>query len=149
MVIELTPAQCENILAGNHYAHLGCLDGDEPHVVPITYAYENGCFYGFTFEGAKIMVLRNNPKMCVQVENIVSEHEWESVMCWGLFEEITENEETQRIKLAFAERHGDAILGHEDPPVTPGVHESHPRSKKKPVVYRMRPYRVTGRAERP
>lgn len=147
MIIELTEEQCREILSANHYAHLGCVDGDEPHVVPITYAYEDGCFYGFTFEGAKITVLRKNPTMCVQVEKLLSEHRWESVMCWGTFEEITDAAEAQRVKLLFAQRHGDAILGHSDPPVTPGVHESHPRSTKKPVTYRMRPYRMTGRAE--
>lgn len=147
MLRDLAKAECEEILARERYAHLGCIDGEEPHVVPITYAYEDGYLYGFTFEGAKILVLRKNPVMCVQVEKLTSEHHWESVMCWGKYEEISEPEEVQRVKLLFAQRHGDAILGHMDPPVTPGVHESHPRSTKKPVIYRMRPYRMTGRSE--
>src|SRR6185436_1035733 len=109
-------AECEAILDGNIYGHLGCSDGDEPYVVPITYVYHDGFIYGFTHEGQKIEIMRKNPKMCVQVEHVKNQKEWESVMCWGLFEEVTDEKSIQNIKLLLAEQHGKVLLAKEEPP---------------------------------
>ena len=83
MTIDLTPQECESVLAGNVYAHLGCCADNEPYVVPITYVFSGGFLYGFTHEGLKTEIMRKNPKICIQVQHIAGEHEWESVFCWG------------------------------------------------------------------
>lgn len=149
MIVDLTKTECEGILASNRYAHMGCLDGDEPYVVPITYVYRDGFVYGFTHEGKKIELLRKSSKMCVQVERVKGEREWESVMCWGLFEEVTDPKSIQDVKLLFAEQHGSSILAAEEPPVSPMAEALRLPKDDAAVLYRMRPYRVSGRAERP
>ncbi len=148
MLRDLTTAECEAILARERYAHLACIDGDEPYLVPITYVFENGFFYGFTHKGAKTEALKRNPRMCIQVERVAAAREWESVICWGMFEEVTDPAQVQRVKLLFADLHGKSVLAHEATPVSPLVKElgAHP-SGKETVAYRMQPYRVTGRAE--
>lgn len=148
MIVDLTQAECEKIVAANRYAHMACCDGDEPYLVPITYVYDGGFFYGFTHEGTKIELLRKNPKMCVQVENVKGEREWESVMCWGLFEPVTGAENVQRVKMLFAEQHGASVLAGEEPAISPMVQRLNVPRDENIVVYRMQPYRVTGRAQR-
>lgn len=148
MIIDLTKAECEAIVASNRYAHMACRDGDEPYLVPITYVYDGDFFYGYTHEGKKIELLRKNPTMCVQVENVKGGREWESVMCWGLFEEVTDPKDIQNVKLLFADQYGTSVLAGEEPPVSPMVERLNLPRDERVVVYRMRPYRVTGRAER-
>lgn len=148
MIVDLTKNECEKVLASNRYGHLGCVDGDEPYVVPITYVYQGGFLYGYTHEGHKIETLRKNPKMCVQVEHVASEHEWESVMCWGLFEEITDQKSIQDVKLLLGGQHGQAILEKGEGTVSPMVDRLHLPQDEHAVVYRMEPYRMTGRAKK-
>lgn len=153
MIIDLTKAECETLVHELNYGHLGCCDGEEPYVVPITYVYHGGFFYDFTQEGKKIDVLRKNPNMCIQIERVKSEQSWESVICWGRFEEVTDEKVTQDIKLMLAERHGEALISSKgrDAPFTPLIENLNRLGEdeaKKVVIYRMQPYRITGKAER-
>lgn len=90
MPTDLTKEECEQVLVSNVYAHFGCVDGDEAYVVPITYVYRDGYIYSYTHDGRKIEIVRKNPKVCVQVEQVESGSAWRSVMCWGLFEEVAD-----------------------------------------------------------
>lgn len=148
MITNLTDNECERILTANRYGHLGYSDGNEPYVVPITYVYSGGFLYGFTHEGKKIELMRKNPKICIQVERIQSEREWESVMCWGLFEEVTDEKSIQDVKLLLAEQHGKSVMKGEEPPVSPLVEALHSEKDGSAVLYRMKPYRMTGRADK-
>ena len=49
---------------------------------------------GRTFEGMKVKMMRENPKVCFQIENLESFGEWQSVTCWGEFEELTDTIKT-------------------------------------------------------
>lgn len=147
MQIDLTPAECENILNSNYYAHLGCVDDNKPYVFPITYAYKDGILYGFSMEGHKVDIMRKNPNICIQVEHVENEYAWQSVMCWGEFEEVTDPQGAQDIKLLIADVHGQAMLKDEKLPftiITESVHKQIDDS----VVYRMKPIRMTGKAEK-
>ena len=150
MKTDLRPAHCEKILAANHYGHLGCVDNGEPYVVPITYVYRDGFLYGFSQEGHKLEIMRKNPTICIQVERMESGLEWESIICWGNFEEVTDPKNIQDIKLLFAEQHGHIVLEEGEPPVSPLINDLHTQRSdaiKKSVIYRMKPYRMTGKSE--
>jgi nitroimidazol reductase NimA-like FMN-containing flavoprotein (pyridoxamine 5'-phosphate oxidase superfamily) len=147
MQTDLTPAQCEELLAKNHYAHLGCIDDGKPYVVPITYVYKSGYIYGFSLEGHKIDVMRKNPEICVQVEHVDAADSWKSVMCWGKFEEITDAKGMQDAKLLIAGMHGQSMMKNQQPPVTPLIKNLQQKIDES-VAYRMKPERMTGRAEK-
>jgi len=49
--------------------------------------------YGRTFEGMKLSMMRKNPNVCFQVDKTEGMSDWESVILWGTFEEITDGEE--------------------------------------------------------
>lgn len=147
MTIDLTSQQCEEILAANHYGHLGCVDGEEPYVVPITYLYKDGFLYGFSKEGHKIDLLRKNSRMCVQVEHVTSGDDWNSVICWGFFEEVADPKSAQDIKLLLGEEFGQVLITEGKAPVSPMIKNLHLQHAEGSVVYRMKPYRMSGKSE--
>ena len=58
-------AEIEDIIKKAEVLHLAMIDGDEPYVVPVNYAYMDGCLvFHSAYEGRKIDVLKANPKVC-------------------------------------------------------------------------------------
>jgi nitroimidazol reductase NimA-like FMN-containing flavoprotein (pyridoxamine 5'-phosphate oxidase superfamily) len=113
------------------------------YVVPITYVYEDGHIFSHSLDGKKIEMMRSNPKVCVQVEEVYSLFNWRSVIIHGRFEELKnglEAEQGLRLlkykiaglanskKISFLEVEFDAIL-----------------SQAK--IFRIKIEKVTGRSE--
>ena len=74
-------------------ARLGCIVNGEPYVVPINCHLEDDCLYSHSLPGLKISGLRENPRACVQVDEIESDLHWRSAIAFGNFEEITKPSE--------------------------------------------------------
>ena len=72
-----------------HIFRLGCIVNGEPYVVPINCHLHDDCLYSHSLYGLKIAGLRENPRACVQVDEIESDLHWKSAMAFGRFEEIT------------------------------------------------------------
>jgi nitroimidazol reductase NimA-like FMN-containing flavoprotein (pyridoxamine 5'-phosphate oxidase superfamily) len=87
---SLSEARIEEVLQHQLLGHLGCHTDNITYVVPICYAYENNYIYGRTYDGMKLEMIRKNPTVCFQVEYIENILKWESVVCWGAFEELTD-----------------------------------------------------------
>jgi nitroimidazol reductase NimA-like FMN-containing flavoprotein (pyridoxamine 5'-phosphate oxidase superfamily) len=77
---------------------IGCHDGDLVYVVPISYAYDGEYVYFHSYEGKKIDIMRKNPKICFQIDEMKDMANWKSVIAWGEFEELNDYEE--KIKLS-------------------------------------------------
>ncbi len=148
MRTNLTKNECEALLTSQQYGHLGCWDGHEPSVFPITYVYHDGFLYGYTQEGKKIEIMRSHPRACVQVQDVHSRSDWQSVMCWGNFEEVTDAASIQRIKLLLAEEHGKEVVHEGKDIVSPMVEHLSDDTPKKSVIYRIKPDRITGVGEK-
>ncbi|MDP4282958.1 MAG: pyridoxamine 5'-phosphate oxidase family protein [Bacteroidota bacterium] len=100
MFDTLSNKQITDVISGNVVGRLGCHADDKTYVVPISYAYDGDYIYARTFEGMKISMMRKNPNVCLQVDNMKSMSDWESVILWGTFEEITgEEERTKGLKI--------------------------------------------------
>lgn len=80
----------ETVLHHQIIGHLGCHANNTTYVVPISYAYENNCIYAHTKEGMKIDMMRQNPEVCIEVYRMENMGNWQCVIGWGKFEEITE-----------------------------------------------------------
>ena len=78
-------------------ARLGCIVNGEPYVVPINCLLEGDSLYSHSLKGLKISALRENPRACVQVDDIESELNWRSAIAFGKFEEITNPHERANI----------------------------------------------------
>ena len=87
---NLSEEGVEEVLKHQLLGHIGCHANNMTYVVPICYAYDGKYIYGRTFEGMKITMMRENPKVCFQVEHLESMVNWQSVICWGEFEELTD-----------------------------------------------------------
>lgn len=93
MIRDLEPHEIEDVLKKGCYAHIACCkDAKRPYLVPITYAYKDSAAYAFSFEGEKIDIMRKQPHVCLQVEELYTEEGWRSVMAWGTFQELHEDD---------------------------------------------------------
>jgi hypothetical protein len=87
-VQEMTRAECEALLADRRLARLACSSGDQPYVVPIFYVVEGIYLYSFTMPGKKLQMMRENPRVCVLVEEFSEGKKWRSVVIDGRYEEL-------------------------------------------------------------
>lgn len=95
MLIEtLNEKECNEFLARTSFARLGCCRNDQPYVVPVGIAYEPGYIFIFATRGKKIDWMRENPKVCVQVDEIKSQSDWVSVIANGEYQELPEPQYT-------------------------------------------------------
>lgn len=93
MFQNLVEEQIENVISENIIGRLGCQADGKTYVVPVSYAYDGKSIYVRTFEGMKISMMRKNPNVCFQVDSIEDMADWKSVIAWGTFEELTNEEE--------------------------------------------------------
>jgi nitroimidazol reductase NimA-like FMN-containing flavoprotein (pyridoxamine 5'-phosphate oxidase superfamily) len=88
---ELSSTEIDEFLRGQRIARLGCHADGTTYVVPLIYAYDNGAVVSVTTEGRKTAMLRENPRVCVEVDeyDADSKGSWRSVIAYGNFEELT------------------------------------------------------------
>ena len=91
---ELTPDEIEDFLRAQRIARLGCHAGGETFVVPVIYAYGDGAVVTVTQEGRKVAMLRENPRVCVEVDEYDTDGRgsWRSVIAYGSAEELAGDE---------------------------------------------------------
>jgi len=82
------------ILREGSLGRLGCIAAGWPYVVPVNYFFDGKDIYIHTLPGKKLDALRANPRACLQVDQIKDSCNWRSVIAYGIFEEVI-NEETQ------------------------------------------------------
>ncbi len=87
---SLDDKQIEEVLMRQILGRIGCSSGGVTYIVPISYAYDGIYVYGHTGKGMKIDVMRQNPDVCFEVEEMKDMANWKSVIAWGKFEEVTD-----------------------------------------------------------
>ena len=96
MLGELNEAQIEDLLKKQITGRIGSTDGILPYIVPINYVYNGKAIISHSAPGKKIDMMRKNPRVCFQVDDIKSIFNWKSVVAWGRFEEITDMAEKEQ-----------------------------------------------------
>jgi nitroimidazol reductase NimA-like FMN-containing flavoprotein (pyridoxamine 5'-phosphate oxidase superfamily) len=139
-VHELSRAECLEVLARAHVARLACCRGDEPYVVPIYVAFDTGNLYGFSTLGQKIVWLRENPRVCLEVEEIEHGQDWTTVLAFGRYQELTPPHQDAE-GLAKAEE----LLARRPAFWLPGAAKVGTQEHGTPVLYRIAIERMTGR----
>lgn len=91
MTGTLTEFQIETLLTSQVVGRLGCGRGDQLYVVPVLFAFHKPYIYSHTREGTKVALMREQPKVCLEVDQIDNLANWRSVILWGQFEELTGN----------------------------------------------------------
>lgn len=60
----------EDILSNSQICRLALNDKEAPYLLPFNYGYKDNCIYIHSAcEGKKIDLLRNNPKVCFEIES--------------------------------------------------------------------------------
>ncbi len=128
----LSVSEIESFLAHQRNGRLGChLDG-LTYVVPLMFAREGDYLYCYTIEGQKISMMRANPRVCFEVDELLEEGSWTSVIAQGFYEELDED----------GAHHALKVLGHE----SPSTGESKSRANgAKPIAFRIRIASMSGR----
>ena len=84
----LNSNEIEALIHREYIGRIGCHAEDVTYVVPISYAYDGEYIYGHTFEGMKVNIMRKNPRVCFQVDDMHNMANWQSAVAWGDYEEL-------------------------------------------------------------
>jgi uncharacterized protein len=91
-VVPISKQECGKLLKRISIGRLACSSENQPYVVPVAYSYEPGCVYVFSTLGKKIKWMRQNPKVCLQVDEIGNLSNWLSVIVMGTYLELCETQ---------------------------------------------------------
>jgi uncharacterized protein len=89
-IVEISEAESKELLGRVSVGRLGCALDNQPYVVPVAFAYDPEVLYVFSTLGKKIKWMRQNPKVCLQIDEIVSRSSWTSVVVNGTYLELPE-----------------------------------------------------------
>jgi nitroimidazol reductase NimA-like FMN-containing flavoprotein (pyridoxamine 5'-phosphate oxidase superfamily) len=100
MLGELSRQDIQEVLNRHAIGRLGCHSRGFTYVVPISYVYDGAsAIYFHSLDGLKIQMMRENPHVCFEVDNAVNPADWQSVIAWGTFEELTGKAATAGLEL--------------------------------------------------
>lgn len=148
MLGKLNETEIRNVLASQALGRLACTEGKQPYIVPLTYSYDGEYIYGQTNEGTKINILRKNPNVCFEVDMMTDMANWQSVLVFGTFEELKDEEAVKAREILFSRvfslmtsstihSHEHAVTGHVDN-----------GNRIKHLMYRIKIKKMTGRFEK-
>lgn len=148
MLGELTITQIEHLLFSNRIGRIGCHADDITYVVPITYAYDGTYIYGHTKEGMKIDMMRKNPKVCLEVDEMENMSNWRSVIAWGEFEELKKPEDRKKSMNILWDHIMPYMTG--ETTVNDSMRDAHGKfiEAMQGVMYRVKLSKKTGRYEK-
>jgi uncharacterized protein len=96
---ELNVKEIESLLHEEIFARIGYADRrHKVWVVPFTYAYDGDSVYGYSLLGSKIEGMYVNPDVCVEVDRILDNADWWSVVARGRFEPLTGDSAVEAVK---------------------------------------------------
>ncbi|HWA88736.1 MAG TPA: pyridoxamine 5'-phosphate oxidase family protein [Rhizomicrobium sp.] len=141
IVQDLTHLQIDDFLARASYGRIACESEGQPYIACVSLCAESCFLYGFALSGQKIRLMRANPRVCVEFDEIKSVRDWTTVIVTGVYEELTDTPQYR------AEReHAYALLKRRAMWWEPAAAERQPQAGPAANVYfRIRMDRMTGR----
>ena len=89
-IIPMPDHECGELLKRVFIGRLACALNDQPYIVPVSFSYEPGYIYIFSTLGKKVEWMRQNPKVCLQADEVGSRSSWSSVLVIGRYLELRE-----------------------------------------------------------
>jgi len=146
MLRELNDTQIEDLLKNQLIGRIGCHSDGITYVVPVNYIYDGLNIYCHSGKGMKINLMRKNPEVCFEVDEIKEITNWQSVIAWGQFEEITAIDEKQQVMQKLINRIMPHIVDDSVPPSHGFVDEEGDTVEL--IIYKIVITRKTGRFEK-
>jgi len=110
MIGILSPDEIEAMLRRHRVGRIACSANDRPYVVPITYAYDGRFVYGYSALGRKVSVMREQPLVCFELDEIDGPASWRCVVAEGLYEEVSDEETLEEILPRLTGPGGEPVL---------------------------------------
>ena len=146
MIRELNREEIDGILRSQVVGRLGCHADGRTYVVPVAYVYDDrAAVYFHSLKGLKIRMMRANPHVCFEVDVVQDLGNWQSVIGWGRFEELSGEAAARGLELILA-RLMPFISGEVTTP-SHGTSAAPGGLKTELIVGRIMLDDVTGRAE--
>ncbi len=148
MIGELSLVEIDEVLKNNVLGRIGCSEGGRTYVVPINYAFDGKYIVAHSADGMKIKMMRKNPAICFEVDEMKSFTSWKSVIVWGNYQELNDERDRYYAMKLFVDKmmhvkvSKTAVAGMESINQHPGTH-----ANIKPVIYRIIINEKTGRFE--
>ncbi len=147
MLGTLSDIQINNLLTRNAIGRIGYHDAKKSYITPVTYVFDGVHIIGQTNEGLKLDIMRNNPFVCFEVDAMSSMSNWESVIAWGIFEELFDNEALDARKYLYNSILDLLTIASVHPHEHEPTHLIDDRNRIKEVMYRIKITEKTGRFE--
>ncbi|MNE62876.1 Pyridoxamine 5'-phosphate oxidase [compost metagenome] len=142
MIGELNEQQISEVLKSQSVGRIGCHFDETTYVVPVSYVFDGEYIYAHSREGMKIKMMRQNPQVCFEVEEVESGASWRSVIAWGEYEEL-QDEEDRDAAMKLLVKHFLPSIQNESILLSHGL-----GTYKVAVVYRIRLTKKVGRFEK-
>ena len=145
MLTELSPDIIDHLLNNQYFGRIGCSADNRVLIVPVMFYFDGQHLYGITREGTKIQMLRKNPNVAFEIDEMISPGLWYSVVIEGEFEEL-QGEERQSAVYLLKDRKIPVFVD-ETTLLAGDIAANHPKFIA-PVVYRIHIKSKTGRCYR-
>lgn len=148
MIEELTAARIEQLLHEQVIGRIGCHARGRTYVVPITYAYVGGSIISHTGNGLKVRMMRENPNVCFEVEDLSHLPRWASVIAQGRYEELGGAAADAALEQLVARLGASPPAASSMPWQGAGVYEPTSHAQRPDVIFRIVIEEKTGRCDR-
>jgi nitroimidazol reductase NimA-like FMN-containing flavoprotein (pyridoxamine 5'-phosphate oxidase superfamily) len=138
---EMTFKECCAALKKVNVGRLACAHDGQPYAVPINFAFDGTYLYGFTTLGQKIEWMRANPLVCLEVDEVISESQWMSIVVFGRYEELPDEP-----KYEYARKRALSFLQKRANWWEPAISQEHRDQAHSltPIFYRIHIEKMTG-----
>ncbi len=99
MIGQLTDGQIDTVLHSNVLGRLACCARGKPYLVPLAYVYQKPFLYAHTPEGLKVEIMRQNPEVCFEVDQIDNLANWRSVIINGTYQQLNGDEAEEALRI--------------------------------------------------
>ena len=97
-VEELSTEECHLALANARFGRLACSRDNQPYIVPTYFIVEDEQIYAFALPGQKLAWMRENPRVCLEIDNVTGSDDWTSVLVSGRYEELPDTPEYNSLR---------------------------------------------------
>jgi uncharacterized protein len=97
-VQKLSTEECHLALANARFGRLACSRDNQPYIVPTYFIVEDDQIYAFALPGQKLDWMRENPRVCLEIDNVSGSDNWTSVVVLGRYEELPESPEYKPLR---------------------------------------------------
>lgn len=149
MLGSLSTSEIEDLLYQCNLGRIGCSYNGKVYVVPVNYIYDGRSVIAHSVEGLKIRIMRNNPSVCFEVDEVQNNKNWKSVIAQGIYQEITGERERYEAMKLFVDRMLKlkvSTTAHPPELQPERLHGTH--GSVKPVIYRILLNEKSGRYEK-